>query len=55
MNRGFKTLFANGGVNYTVTLKSLVFLPTCDIREENGSLFTENGEYENLQKRNTGK
>ena len=33
----------------------MIFLPTLDIREENGSPFNANGEYENLQKRNTCK
>ena len=43
----------NGGLNYSVTLKSFIFLLTFDVREENGSLFTTNGGDQNLQKRNT--
>ena len=43
----------NGGLNYSVTLKSFIFLPTFDVREENGSLFATNGGDQNLQKRNT--
>ena len=55
MNRELKSKFVNGGLNYSVTLnsKSLIFLPTFDVREENGSLFTTNGGDQNLQKRNT--
>ena len=53
MNRELKSKLVNGGLNYSVTLKSLIFLPTFDGREENGSLFTTNGGDQNLQKRNT--
>ena len=53
MNRELKSKFVNGGLNYSVTLKSLIFRPTFDVREENGSLFTTNGGDQNLQKKNT--